>query len=290
MLKGAAHLQAPKAAHAGQPRALAPLPVRHNARWVTRAEGESGKVEKKGDDKGSKKVQKADRTGDTLFFADDSSLTYLDGTLPADYGFDPLGLSDPEGAGGFVNPEWLRYSEVIHARWAMLGAAGCIAPEILASAGVIPQTPADVTWFRTGVIPPAGQYGKYWTDPYTLFYLEVIAFQFAELRRWQDFRKPGCMSEQYFLGFESVLGNETGNPSYPGGSFFNFAGFGKKGESELKDLQTKEIKNGRLAMVAVFGYGAQAVITHQGPWANLQAHLADPTHNNILTNFGKLWQ
>ena len=37
------------------------------------------------------------------------------------------------------------------------------------------------------------------------------------------------------------------------------------------------------AMVAVFGYGAQAVITHQGPWANLQAHLADPTHNNILT-------
>ena len=49
-------MQAPKAAHAGQPRALAPLPVRHNARWVTRAE--DGKVEKKGDDKGSKKVQK----------------------------------------------------------------------------------------------------------------------------------------------------------------------------------------------------------------------------------------
>ena len=31
-----------------------------------------------------------------------------------------------------------------------------------------------------------------------------------------------------------------------GGSFFNFAGFGKRGEGELKDLQTKEIKNGRL--------------------------------------------
>ena len=45
----------------------------------------------------------------------------------------------------------------------------------------------------------------------------MIAFQFAELRRWQDFKKPGCMSEQYFLGFESVLGNTTGNPSYPGG-------------------------------------------------------------------------
>ena len=37
---------------------------------------------------------------------------------------DPLGLSDPDGAGGFITPEWLRYSEVIHARFAMLGAAG----------------------------------------------------------------------------------------------------------------------------------------------------------------------
>lgn len=52
-----------------------------------------------------------------LFFASDQSLSYLDGTLPADYGFDPLGLSDPEGAGGFVDPDWLRYSEVIHCRW-----------------------------------------------------------------------------------------------------------------------------------------------------------------------------
>jgi light-harvesting complex I chlorophyll a/b binding protein 3 len=189
-----------------------------------------------------------------------------------------------------VNPDWLRYSEVIHARWAMLGAAGCIAPEILASVGVIPQTPDEVLWFKTGVIPPAGTYNRYWADPYTLFYLEVIAFQFAELRRWQDFKKPGCMSEQYFLGLEKVLGNSTGNPSYPGGPFFNFAGFGRNSEAALKDLQTKEIKNGRLAMLAVFGYGAQAVITHEGPFKNLQDHLSDPFHHNILTNFGKMWQ
>lgn len=42
----------------------------------------------------------------------------------------------------------------------MLGAAGCIAPEILASAGVIPQTPDEVVWFKSGVIPPAGVYDK----------------------------------------------------------------------------------------------------------------------------------
>ena len=39
--------------------------------------------------------------------------------------------------------------------------------------------------------------------------------QFAELRRWQDFRHPGSMGKQYFLGLESVLGG-SGNPSYPG--------------------------------------------------------------------------
>ena len=42
----------------------------------------------------------------------------------------------------------------------MLGAAGCIAPEILASAGVIPQTPDEVIWFKSGFIPPAGVYDK----------------------------------------------------------------------------------------------------------------------------------
>ena len=39
--------------------------------------------------------------------------------------------------------------------------------------------------------------------------------QFAELRRWQDYRHPGSMGKQYFLGLESVLGG-SGDPSYPG--------------------------------------------------------------------------
>lgn len=90
-----------------------------------------------------------------------------------------------------------------------------MAPSILAYAGLIPQTPDEVAWYKTGVIPPAGTYEKYWADPYTLFFLEVIAFQFAELRRWQDYRKPGSMGKQYFLGLEQVLGG-SGDPAYPG--------------------------------------------------------------------------
>jgi light-harvesting complex I chlorophyll a/b binding protein 3 len=78
----------------------------------------------------------------------------------------------------------LYHIQVIHCRWAMLGAAGCIAPEILGKAGI----GVDIRWFETGVIPPAGTYDKYWTDPYSLFFIEVVAMQFAELRRWQDFK------------------------------------------------------------------------------------------------------
>ena len=41
-------------------------------------------------------------------------------------------------------------------------------------------------------------------------------------------------------------------------------------------------------MLAMFGYGAQAVMTGKGPFANLCDHLADPTGANILTNFASV--
>ncbi|KAH7365161.1 hypothetical protein KP509_18G011900 [Ceratopteris richardii] len=224
----------------------------------------------------SDKPVKADRQ---LWFASKQSLSYLDGTLPGDYGFDPLGLMDPEGPGGFIEPEWLRYGEIINGRFAMLGAAGAIAPEILGKAGLIPQETA-VVWFRSGVIPPLGTY-NYWADPYTLFVFEMALMGFAEHRRAQDYYKPGSMGKQYFLGFEKGLGG-SGDPAYPGG-IFNFLGFGKD-EKAMKELKVKEIKNGRLAMLAILGYFIQAIVTGKGPFENLLDHLADPVGNNLLTN------
>jgi light-harvesting complex I chlorophyll a/b binding protein 3 len=241
---------------------VAPQKVSSSARTVVKAQLSTG---------GNKRQ---------LIFPSKQSLSYLDGTLPGDYGFDPLGLMDPEGAGGFVDPQWLPYAELINGRFAMLGAAGCIAPEILGKIGLIPQETA-IPWFKSGVIPPAGNY-NYWADNYTLFVLEIALMGFAEHRRAQDYYKPGSMGKQYFLGLEKFLGG-SGNPAYPGGPIFNFLGFGKT-EKEMQTLKIKEVKNGRLAMLAVLGYFVQAIFTGVGPFQNLLDHLADPVHQNLITN------
>lgn len=221
--------------------------------------------------------QGADRQ---LWFASKQSLSYLDGSLPGDYGFDPLGLSDPEGTGGFIEPRWLAYGEVFNGRCAMVGAIGAIAPEILGQLGLIPPETA-LPWFKTGVFPPAGTY-DYWADPYTLFVFELALVGFAEHRRFQDWYNPGSMGKQYFLGLEKYLGG-SGDPAYPGGPIFNPLGLGKD-EKSMRDLKVKEVKNGRLAMLAMLGYFIQAPVTGVGPYQNLLDHLADPVHNNILTS------
>ncbi|KAI3695334.1 hypothetical protein L1987_78330 [Smallanthus sonchifolius] len=158
--------------------------------------------------------------------------------------------------------------------------AGAIAPEILGKLGLIPAETA-LPWFQTGVFPPAGTY-NYWADPYTLFVLEMALMGFAEHRRLQDWYNPGSMGKQYFLGLEKGFSG-SGDPAYPGGPFFNPLGFGKD-EKSMKELKLKEIKNGRLAMLAILGYFIQGLVTGVGPLQSLLDHLADPVNNNVLTS------
>jgi light-harvesting complex II chlorophyll a/b binding protein 7 len=73
----------------------------------------------------------------------------------------------------------------------------------------------------------------------------------------------------------------AGDQNYPGGAPFDPLQFSNKPD-EFVDQAVKEIKNGRLAMLAMLGYFVQAAVTREGPVQNLVDFVADPVHNNVV--------
>ncbi|XP_020110081.1 chlorophyll a-b binding protein 7, chloroplastic [Ananas comosus] len=208
----------------------------------------------------------AEATERPIWFPGSTPPPWLDGSLPGDFGFDPLGLgSDPETL------RWNVQSELVHCRWAMLGAAGIFIPEFLTKIGIL-NTPS---WYTAGEL-------QYFTDTTTLFIVELILIGWAEGRRWADIIKPGCVNTDPIFPNNKLTGTDVG---YPGGLWFDPLGWGSGDPEKVKELRTKEIKNGRLAMLAVMGAWFQAVYTGTGPIDNLFAHLADPGHATIFAAF-----
>jgi len=228
-----------------------------------------------------KKPQQADPGADPLWLPNTQRPAWLDGSLPGDRGFDPLGLSKPaeylqfdvdqldqnaavNKAGKVVGKyqgaidqvdganqlspysdifglKRFRECELIHGRWAMLATLGAIVAEL--STGV--------PWDQAGKVELDGARYLDFNLPFTLPQLtlfEVLLMGGAEIYRNTE------------TDLEKRL--------YPGGAF-DPLGLSSKSPDQTQRLREAEIKHGRLAMVAAFGCAVQAFTTGEGLIDNL---------------------
>ncbi|KAK9809364.1 hypothetical protein WJX73_009035 [Symbiochloris irregularis] len=198
---------------------------------------------------------------------------HLQGEAPGDYGFDVANLA-------VETESFDRYFELelLHARWAMLSALGILVPEVLQYSGV--TCFSEPRWFNVGYAKLQGE---------DLNYLGVSGLRIAGsqgvliiavcqvlLMFGPEYARSCGIDALEPLGLYL-----PGDKNYPGG-VFDPLGLSDD-PAQFEDLKVKEMKNGRLSMVAWLAFAAQAAVTRKGPVENLIDFAADPAQNNILS-------
>jgi hypothetical protein len=150
----------------------------------------------------------------------------LDGSMAGDVGFDPVGFSN------WLPLKFVREAEIKHGRVAMLATLGYVFAEFVKLPGDVHQ----VTSLQAhDVAVKSGALGQ------VLIWTSVLE----------------C------VGMIALYQSMNGSERAPGDFKFDPLGFAKD-EKTLKDYQLKEVKNGRLAMLAFSGIVTQAALTGKG--------------------------
>lgn len=173
------------------------------------------------------------RSGSTPFMARSS---VLDGTLAGDVGFDPLGFSKDKA----VLMQY-REAEIKHARLAMLAAAGWPVSELLnRKLAVAFNAPAIIDETRRAPSIPNGGLGK--ISP--VFWVACLL--------------AASLIELYGLS------KTKGADYFPGNLGFDPLGLYPKDPAGQRRMQLAEIRNGRLAMIAITSFAFQEYVTKLG--------------------------
>eukprot|EP01024_Parvocaulis_polyphysoides_P052647 TRINITY_DN520_c2_g1_i2.p1 TRINITY_DN520_c2_g1~~TRINITY_DN520_c2_g1_i2.p1 ORF type:complete len:254 (-),score=58.88 TRINITY_DN520_c2_g1_i2:213-974(-) len=108
---------------------------------------------------------------------------------------------------------------------------------------------------------------KFWlagAEKYAIGFVPLVAIEVVVM---------ALLEYQRFKGWK-----ETGKSGFL--AFFPFDPLNMASDS----MAFKEVKNGRLAMIAFLGFCSQAAVRGMGPIDCLKMHIADPWNNNIFTS------
>lgn len=224
-------------------------------------------------------------SGDAQWLPNTPRPEWLDGSLPGDRGFDPLGLAKPteyiqigidqldqnkavnkagqvvgafKGGEGRVDASTslqpyddvfslarFRENELIHGRWAMLAALGVLVAE--------------------------GATGISWNDA-TKLELEKASYLGLDL----PFSTTAlAYINPILIGGAELYRNTATDPEercYPGG-VFDPLNLGSGDADKVFKLREAELKHGRLAMVACLGFGVQALAQGEGALGSIRKYV-----------------